>query len=160
MHVTRLGKRIALTVVTAIAMTVGMPSTSNAAGGTSCLVNGNRLSETFAVYDLSCVGTPETTGAWHLQDNNGAITGTGPNGATVNGRVISTVFPICVTVYPTWSYCETIEVEVCINGWCYTTTITICIYYNGPGARVCIDRRTAARGPFTGAGTIDAFNAG
>ncbi|HVF03862.1 MAG TPA: hypothetical protein VNA20_03400 [Frankiaceae bacterium] len=153
MHVTRLGRKLVLSVVTAVTILAGAPS-AQAAGGALCFVNGFRDSASFAVYDLNCAGTPELAGAWHLQElGDGTVQGIGPNGATVTGSVDNAaLWPICVNVPSSWRICKTLTLTICVDGWCHTVSTTICIWYSGPGGRVCVDVDSA--GPFTGEGTM------
>lgn len=150
MHLKSLGKKLVVVLVTAVAMTGGLPS-AQAAGSATCAVNGNRADSVNAFYNLNCAGTPDLAGTWQLHQVGNSITGVGPNGETVSGEV-STVWPICVAIRP-FTYCQTLTLTVCVGTLCKTVFVTVCITYPGPSVTVCVE--TANRGPFEGNGTMN-----
>lgn len=152
MRISGLGRKIALTLTTAVAMLASVPQ-AQAQGGALCTAFGNRFDDTTAVYDLNCAGSPELTGAWHLQEVGGVWSGTAPGGGTVDSGTVTTTIPICVAVGGSYSYCKTVRVRVCVDSWCRWVSVTICISYNLPRVEVCVE--TSQRGPFNGRGVID-----
>jgi hypothetical protein len=147
MHISRFFQRAVLVAATAATVFVGLPASQAATPGSAvCTVVGNKAGS-FSTMDLSCTGTPDVAGAWHLDDDAGVINGRGPNGATVTGVTIAN--PICVWVGGAYRICKTVRIRVCDQSGCRTYTVTICVWVYTPSVEVCVEYFAAA-GAFDG----------